>query len=1454
MSSSSSSSSSSSFYYDYVDAIIYYKKSSSAKSRKTLLFHQNKDITKDVFDNRGKKPKPTHNIEVEEPTYTYLQQQQEEEMISYDMNDDDVAMPSLLDELFQPHLKKDNNYKSFASFNNDDSSMLEYLRSCLECIDTPIVYYRSFNFIKIVQDRQNIKLSKNLSNAFSSSLFVKDEKHILKNDLYIELSKLFSRNSFNYKEQEDIIAFANTLMLKVNNDTVDTTELSLREMTSYLQSGREDQSIIVFDCCINGDHVFVFDETKSHEWKCPTCKSKRYYPCRDPYCKSRDSCTEIKHKNHRTPQKQIFYRSVSMLLHDLCSSKLFRSLIKYKTETSNPNDNLYSDIMESPHVLNHLAEMAASRNVKSSNDSKKTIVPIDLILMEYYDGAQLFHSTVKEFCPLMISILNLPPTLRKIVNVGMFSISLFTGGKKDKNNPNICNSEQFIIGKLFVDEMLQLENEGIWVEDPDDMNIVYNVKARLISHVYDTAEQQHMCQVQGVQSSNGCTKCRLCQGIHKKELGSFCYLGHRRLLPLTHPLRYKGQVKQCCPDRFYAPNEVIDNNFMHSLETIKNQNWHLFSLDDEDNDNKQPNNNNKTYLNAMNENENENESGSEYEDLLIDEIDLYGPEIHKKQSYNTNGNNSKIIVSDYNIRSNYSLLSKLEATSLMSTKDINELNPCNSTKEQAKDIKDFLNASNERFVFFHDHICQIDVFQEYLYYHYCDYRQPKTLQRVDNNLYFYDNLMRFHETKTQKQFRGIKGVWPYWRLPYASIANDVCFCPFHTYKNIAYNVINNFKGTRCNSTKIKEYCEFCGFHSSLVTTTPKDDKKKKYNDVSSDEEETNTSDDDSDEFDDNSKKQKKKQSKTTNKPQQKDKPVWVLSNVCMGMIDTWLEAIMLPMGISEEYANTRFFDLTDSKKGVNMMRILITYMEIIIICIRLYQPNYPLAYLFYHRILSEVITDISSTSIPKDKEAIMVIFYRTVEMLCLHEGIYPPSESLFSYHQLIDIVDYLNVLGPIRNWWNLPAERMLSNFKDHKVEGGGKFYQAVFFKQIDQEQSNIRTFYHSNNSNTGDKNEVSAMLKTHNVRTIINKDNGMTDSVFSGNMINIIESSAKTEVKEEEIDDKIKDALYEFLVDHIVKIKYENKIEEACKHNKFVRLFYSFLAHKNHKNNAVKHLTCYTFFEWLYNVIADDRKSVITRLIYMHPLVDKPAADIFRYIQHAYIFSEDLDDGVYINELLKIKLKLYESAQIGEIKFHSRGFHFHEMYSNINNISSSILGKMFDDKIHISSWCKFYYGKTTNDSTDYYAQINSFCKVSCKINEPLIDNLEIASITTRKVSPFKASNFPANDVFKHDRKLAMISDIDKDYKSLIKELQFVDLTNIYPMPIGTLGLAYKTKRKVQYEILYMPYDTYTKLERKKYVQNRCTCDKASVKTIIIIDLKPEVLELRLAYHNIKHKS
>lgn len=103
------------------------------------------------------------------------------------------------------------------------------------------------------------------------------------------------------------------------------------------------------------------------------------------------------------------------------------------------------------------------------------------------------------------------------------------------------------------------------------------------------------------------------------------------------------------------------------------------------------------------------------------------------------------------------------------------------------------------------------------------------------------------------------------------------------------------------------------------------------------------------------------------------------------------------------------------------------------------------------RLISELVSDILS---PLVSDAFIAeLFMRTVEALCLWEGMFPDSEQYFSVHELLDIVDGMNKFGPVRGWWTLAGERFMGRIKSFCPKGGLKCLQVIFDRFVNFETS-----------------------------------------------------------------------------------------------------------------------------------------------------------------------------------------------------------------------------------------------------------------------------------------------------------------------------------------------------------------------------------------------------------------
>ncbi len=176
-------------------------------------------------------------------------------------------------------------------------------------------------------------------------------------------------------------------------------------------------SVASFDCCPCDKTVYVESNTAD---KCSKCKAYRFTACKT--CGSYDYCTHI----NRTAVKSLQYRPIISILRNLVSFPTFLNALCYTDPTSGV-EGFVCDVMDSAVALSHLTEMRRSHS--SRLDGAKNLRPIYILLQNAWDGAQVFKSKTSKFYPLVLTILNLPPSLRKIHAVGMFVLSLFTGSE-----------------------------------------------------------------------------------------------------------------------------------------------------------------------------------------------------------------------------------------------------------------------------------------------------------------------------------------------------------------------------------------------------------------------------------------------------------------------------------------------------------------------------------------------------------------------------------------------------------------------------------------------------------------------------------------------------------------------------------------------------------------------------------------------------------------------------------------------------------------------------------------------------------------------------------------------------------------------------------------------------------------------------------------------------------------
>ena len=82
-----------------------------------------------------------------------------------------------------------------------------------------------------------------------------------------------------------------------------------------------------------------------------------------------------------------------------------------------------------------------------ANSSNETI-PVNLLLMDFYDGGQLFHWNYCDFWCLLTSIVNLPPAYRGKLGISTFLSAIYAGKHK--------LAERFLFTDLYCEELRAL--------------------------------------------------------------------------------------------------------------------------------------------------------------------------------------------------------------------------------------------------------------------------------------------------------------------------------------------------------------------------------------------------------------------------------------------------------------------------------------------------------------------------------------------------------------------------------------------------------------------------------------------------------------------------------------------------------------------------------------------------------------------------------------------------------------------------------------------------------------------------------------------------------------------------------------------------------------------------------------------------------------------------------------
>jgi len=819
--------------------------------------------------------------------------------------------------------------------------------------------YQSFDIINYAKNDYEKKLStqKNDNNiVLSDDCPYKMNEVVEKFQYYIASENLYDKTVVNlFGLLSNVLPKINWPISIVNNNIV----LKLDEYSI------EDYRTLHFDICPSFCMTYVGDY--SELFKCPKCGGNRYRPCHRCH-----NAAECKHRFARVPIRRIWYRPLIVLVNYLLETEYFLTAINYNCDS----DSKYyrSDIRTGSNYKKHNAEM----HQKFENKNDSSLIMVNLLISEFYDGIQLFKTKVQNFWPLMISILNLPLSMRIQSGIGTFLMSLYTG---KLNTP----TERFVLEECFVEELKQFY-EGVLVEKNGKK---YFVQIRLISTILDTKGFEETMHVQGTGSYAGCFLCNIGRGFKLGENSKHVpILGHRVALELEHVMRSVGQSENCCPKGYYDINVNKSNSI-----NLKNK-----------------------------------DSDSE---LDIDE----------DNEYDSDENDNHLICKDVGIFN----FNKLKTIDDYKTK----LQCLNLTNNQFNDLKNYMQgkSKNNEWVWYHGYSNRrfnYDNFVEYLWFPHCDYRDQKSYQRKTTDQYYNDNQQFLEirkKKKSVKHYNGVKGVWHLNRLPYAKIETDICWDPFHTIFNVAKNIIKNWKDERSDQYNIP-YLKKNKLHHYLYDKDKAKDHSAKNNKMNS-------------------------KQKSSNAP-------WLIDESTQTWIETLVHEILIPSNLSNDFQfhSVRMFKQTGDLRSTGYMQVITVLMKLILTIVSQNQKSefsMPKHYKLFYLMLSEDINIVMSPVFHTEEE-VNDIIKKLLELCCLSEGLFPPSENRLVQHQLYCLSFYIKICGSIKNFWAASGERTLKSIKDCVVKGGTSFDLSAIKKFSRKENSILSHEYSSegnffNNSN-----------------------------------------------------------------------------------------------------------------------------------------------------------------------------------------------------------------------------------------------------------------------------------------------------------------------------------------------------------------------------------------------------
>lgn len=559
---------------------------------------------------------------------------------------------------------------------------------------------------------------------------------------------------------------------------------------------------------------------------------------------------------------------------------------------------------------------------------------------------------------------------------------------------------------------------------------------------------------------------------------------------------------------------------------------------------------------------------------------------------------------------------------------------------------------------------------------------------------------------------GVKGVSSFLSLPYFNYTRHFGFDSFHVAMNVAKHILQGVVGGRGLEQSTRNYCTLVAkVHMYLAETK---------------------------------------------------RPPWAIMVVNTTtydeaeIIDTWVNCINVPFMQKKNWQINTMYRRSGQLRGTARIDILCNIIDYIIaVSYHFASEHIPESYRWFYHLFSLDMARLHSTKI--SKSSYTDLRNKIIEIVSMHDAMLPPSESLYCFHQLIDVVHKIPDFGPLRSFSTLGNERAMGVITSFVGKGGTAIEETAFRKYVDYELYCMDRNYDfslvdifRNRSIGGRSNTIN--LNNFNVEA--NNEGELrltyTDEPFYLYQPYCLQfSNTKSFYTHRQTTNDYEPTKFEVAeIFEAIKIDIENRIrlrnvEESevtklcMEESSFYRILqYYFNRPKIHE---------LTWFREYLTIIVQKHTSNSNDACFIREIPTQSIDIVYVICNDRSIYECDINLMKILNTINCFQYTLYSRAMILGTPFITRGFENREIWNNLvpGGYGSEKMVVAYDNKrtslpeywkepMHLSCWCKFKLGP--NDPFEY-GQINAFMQIYLP-QDRTVHGTCLASVTTRKTLNF----------------------------------------------------------------------------------------------------------------------